>query len=272
MKYVDNQIESDQLLVLLHGVGADGGRFESFVNASQHRAVALTLVGFGRREAQRPTLSMDDHSRVLRLLLRELVAERRPKRTVLVGHSAGADQFLRMLHDEPGAGVDIAGLVALAPNVSIETCFATRLYSKIDAANPAGTLTMLKTLAQDIKSLETWLVVQNYLSQTFIKLGSDLEPLRRYAAEMVAPFEQPGDPLADWYQAARRRVPRVRLVFSYEEAKAAEALLARHLESNVLGNDFTEESFVMEPVHHMGLLDPDVISRHVAHVIASLED
>ena len=165
--------------------------------------------------------------------------------------------------------MDIAGLIALGPNVSIETCFATRLYSKLDAGNPAGTLAILKTLAQDIDSLETWLVVQNYFSQMFITLGSDIEPLRRYAAEIVKPFEQLGEPLATWYRTARRRIPRVRLVFSNEEAAAAEALLARHLESNVLGNDFTEDSFVFERVHHLGLLDPDLISRHVEEVIAS---
>jgi pimeloyl-ACP methyl ester carboxylesterase len=272
LTYLDNQVDSDRLVVLLHGVGADDGRFESVLRASRHRAIAITLVGFGRREGYRPMLGIDDHSRVLRILLRELVATCGPKQTLLVGHSAGADQFLRMLHDEPGAGVDVAGLVALGPNVSLDTCFATRLYARIDAANPAGTLTILKTLAKDIDSLETWLVVQSYLSQTFIKLGSNLEPLRRYSAEMVAPFEKPGDPLADWYRAARRHIPVVRLVFSNEEAAAAEALLARHLESNVLGDDFTEDSFVIEPVHHLGLLDPALISRHVEQVFALLEE
>jgi pimeloyl-ACP methyl ester carboxylesterase len=228
-------------------------------------------VGFGRREPNRPVLGIDDHSRVLRLLVRELVDQIRPKQTLLVGHSAGADQLLRMVHSEGGPGVDVAGLIAMGPNVSLETCFATRLYSRIDASDPAGTLAVLKTLAQDVQSLETWLVVQNYLSQTFMKLGSDLEPLRRYSADLVAPIEQPGDPLADWYRSAQQRVGRVRLVFSNEEAAAAEALLARHLESNVLGDDFSEDSFVIEPVHHIALLDPDLVMRHIDAVLASLE-
>jgi alpha-beta hydrolase superfamily lysophospholipase len=229
--------------------------------------VAVTLIGFGQRERNRPSLGVDDHSRVLRLLLRDLVAGCQPARTLLVGHSAGGDQLLRMLHDDMGAGVEIAGVVALGPNVSIETCFATRLYSKLDAGNPAGTLAILKTLAHDIDSLEAWLVVQNYFSQMFLTLGSDIEPLRRYAADIASPFQQPGEPLAEWYRAARRRVPHVRLVFSNEEAAAAEALLARHLENNVLGNDFTEDSFVFERVHHLGLLDPELISRHLEAVL-----
>jgi len=273
VRYVDNRTDSDTLVVLLHGVGADNSRFENVVPTLPQRAVAITLVGFGKREGHRPMLSMDDHSRVLRALLQEVVRESRPRRVLLVGHSAGADQFLRMIHEDAGAGIDVSGLIGLGPNVSLETCFATRLYAKLDTANPAGTLAILKTLAKDIDSLETWLVVQNYLSQTFMKLGSNLEPLARYAADMIKPFETPdADPLADWYRSARRKIPRVRLVFSKEEAGPAEALLARHLESNVLGDDFREDSFVLEPVHHMALLDPVLISRHVGEMLASFKD
>src|SRR5207249_7486675 len=158
---------------------------------------------------------------------------------------------------------------ALGPNVSLDTCFATRLYAKIDASNPDGTLAILKSLAEHINSLETWLVVQSYLAQMFIKLGTDLEPLRRYAADLVRPFEGPGDPLADWYRSAKQRVPHVRLVFSNEEAAAAEALLARHLESNVLGDDFTEDSFSIERVHHLALLDLALVSRRLDPLAAT---
>ena len=59
------------------------------------------------------------------------------------------------------------------------------------------------------------------------------------------------------------------MVFSNEEAGPAEAMLVRHLEDNVLGDDFTEDSFVIERVHHLGLLDPELISRHVEALIAS---
>jgi pimeloyl-ACP methyl ester carboxylesterase len=270
--YVDNQVQSDHLVVFLHGLGADGGQFETFLNASPHRAIAATLVGFGKLEKRRPTLGIDDHSRVLRMLLREITAECRPKRTLLVGHSAGADQLLRMMHDDDGAGVKVDGLIALGPNVSLDTCFASRLYARIDAANPDGTLAILKSLAEHINTLETWLVVQSYFAQMFIKLGTDLEPLRRYAADLVSPFERGGDPLADWYRSAKRRVPQVRLVFSNEEAAAAEALLARHLESNVLGDDFTESSFTIERVHHLALLDFALITRQVEEVFGSIRD
>jgi pimeloyl-ACP methyl ester carboxylesterase len=270
--FVDNQVQSDRLVLFLHGLGADGGQFENFLHASPYRAIAVTLVGFGKLEKRRPTLGIDDHSRVIRMLLRELSAECRPRRILLVGHSAGADQLLRMMHDDDGAGVKVDGLIALGPNVSLDTCFASRLYARIDAANPDGTLAILKSLAEHIDTLETWLVVQSYFAQMFIKLGSDLEPLRRYAADLVRPFEQGGDPLADWYRSAKQRVSQVRLVFSNEEAAAAEALLARHLESNVLGDDFTESSFAIERVHHLALLDLALITRHVEEIFGSIRD
>jgi alpha-beta hydrolase superfamily lysophospholipase len=268
--YVDNQVDSEQLVVFLHGLGADGGQFGSFLTASPHRAIAVTLVGFGKLEKRRPTLGIDDHSRVLRMLLREITAECRPRHILLVGHSAGADQLLRMMHDEDGAGIQVDGLIALGPNVSLDTCFATRLYAKIDAANPDGTLAILKSLSEHIGSLETWLVVQSYFAQMFIKLGTDLEPLRRYAADLVSPFEKSGDPLADWYRSAKKKVPHVRLVFSNEESTAAEALLARHLESNVLGDDFAEKTFTIERVHHLALLDLARITRLVEDVFGSI--
>jgi len=271
LAYMDNQVASDRLVVLLHGVGADDGRFETVVRTSRYRVVGVTLVGFGRAEAYRPILSIDDHSRVLRMLLRELAAECRPRQVVLVGHSAGSDQFLRMLHDEAGAGIDVAGIVALAPNVSLETCFATRVYANMDASNPAGTLATLKALGEDVSSLESWLVIQSYLSQSLIRLGVNLETLKRYARDIMEPFQKPGDPLAEWYRVALQRIPVVRMVFGVEESPAAEALLARHLDDNVLGDDFASDSFVIEPVHHLTLLEPDRIQRHIAAVFEALD-
>jgi pimeloyl-ACP methyl ester carboxylesterase len=270
--YVDNQVQSDQLVVFLHGLGADGGQFEVFLNASPNRAIAVTLIGFGKNEKRRPTLGLDDHSRVLRMLLREIVTECRPRQLVLVGHSAGADQLMRMMHEDDGAGVDVDGLIALGPNINLSTCFATRLYAKIDTANPDGTLAILKSLSDHINTLETWLVVQSYFAQMFIKLGNELEPLRRYASDLVRPFEEPGDPLADWYRSAKRRVQHVRLVFSNEESAAAEDLLARHLESNVLGDDFIENSFAIERVHHLALLELGLVTRHVKDVFGSIRN
>jgi len=105
---------------------------------------------------------------------------------------------------------------------------------------------------------------------TLFDVGTDLEPLRRYSAELIAPFEGGGDPLPGWYRAATERIPCVRFVFSNEEAAPAEAVLARHLEQNVLGDRFTEDSYVTEPVAHGRLPEPALVNRYVESVIAEL--
>jgi serine/threonine protein kinase len=270
MTYLDNRTESDTLVVFLHGVGGDHRRFESSVRSLPYRAVSLSLAGFAPGDTYRPVLAFDDHSQLLRILLAELVRECRPTRTILVGFSAGADQFLRMLDSDQGTGVEIAGLVALGTNISLETCFVSRLYAEMDAINPDGILQALKSLGEGITSLSGWLVAQTYISQTFMKFGSDLEPLRRYSAELIAPFERGGDPLPGWYRAATERIPSVRFVFSNEEAGPAEAVLARHLEQNVLGDRYTEGSYVTEPIAHGRLSEPALANRYIESVVAEL--
>ncbi|HEX7076941.1 MAG TPA: protein kinase [Candidatus Eisenbacteria bacterium] len=270
LSYLDNQVESETLVVMLHGVGGDHRRFEAAVRTLPYRGIAITLAGFAPGDTYRPALAFDDHSRLVRTHLAELVRACRPAQTILVGFSAGADQFLRMLCAKEGLGVDVAGLVALGTNVSLETCFVSRLYAKMNAEDHEGILASLKSLGEETRSLSGWLVLQAYITQTFMKLGSDLEPLRRYSADVVAPFEAGGDPLPGWYRAAKERIPSVRFVFSDAEAGPAEAVLTRHLEQNVLGDRFTEASYVTEPVAHSRLPEPGIANRYVESVVAEL--
>ncbi len=270
LTYLDNQFESDTLVVCCHGVGGDHRRFEASVRSLRYRAIAVTLAGFAPADTYRPVLTFDDHSQLMRILLAELVRECRPARTILVGFSAGSDQFLRMIESEQGAGIEIAGFVGLGTNISLETCYVSRLYAKMEAVDPDGVLRALKSLGDGITSLSGWLLAQTYISQTFTKFATDLEPLRRYSVELIAPFEGGGDPLPGWYRAATARIPCVRFVFSNEEAGPAEAVLSRHLEQNVLGDRFTEESYVTEPIAHGRLPEAAVVNRYVERVIAEL--
>ena len=270
--YLDNRIESDTLVILLHGVGGDYRRFEPALRRLPHRAMSLSMVGFAVHDSDRPVLAFDDHSQLLRILLRELARECRPKRTVLVAHSAGADHFLRMIATDEGLGIDVAALVALGPNVSIETCFVSKLYAQLDPGDSDAILGTLKSLGQNTRPLSVWLAVQAYIANTFMKFGADLDTLKRYSADIIAPFEGQGDPLAGWYRAATSAIPCVRFVFSNEEAGPARALLARHLEHNVLGDAFVESSFVIEPVHHVALLEPELVGRHVEGVLEQLRE
>ena len=270
MTYLDNQRESETLVVCLHGIGGDHRRFEPILRALPYRGVAVTLAGFAPGDPFRPVLPFDDHSQLLRLFLAELVRECRPTRTILVGYSAGADQFLRMLVSPEGIGVEVAGLVALGTNVSLETCFVSKLYANMEVGNAEGILEALKWLGSGSQSLTTWLMLQTYITQTFMKFGADMEPLKRCSAELVAPFEAGGDPFPEWYRAATQRIPSVRFVFSDAEAAAAEAVLSRHLDQNVLGDRYSESSYITEKLAHGQLTEPKVAIRYIESVVAEL--
>jgi serine/threonine protein kinase len=270
LTYLDNRVESETLVVFLHGVGGDHRRFEASVRALPYRAIAITLAGFAPSDSYRPVLAFDDHSQLIRILLAELVREWAPIRTILVGFSAGADHFLRMIDSDEGVGIDVAGLVGLGPNVNLETCFVSRLYAKMDTGNPDGILETLKSLSAGVRPLISWLVLQTYMSQTFLKFSSDLQPLHRYSAELIAPFEAGGDPLPGWYRAVTKKIPSVRFVFSDAEAGPAEEVLARHLEHNILGDRFNERSYVTEPIAHVLLPEPALANRYVESVVDEL--
>jgi serine/threonine protein kinase len=270
LTFLDNRVESETLVVFLHGVGGDHRRFEASVRTLPHRAIAITLAGFAPGDSYRPVIAFDDHSQLIRILLAELVRECAPTHTILVGFSAGADHFLRMIDSDEGLGIDVSGLVGLGTNVSLETCFVSKLYAQMDAGNPDGILETLKSLGAGVRPLTAWLVLQTYMSQTFLKFSSDLEPLQRYAADLVAPFEAGGDPLPGWYRAATAKIRSIRLVFSDAEARPAEDMLARHLEHNILGDRFTEDSFAMESIAHGRLPEPVLANRHVEGVVSEL--
>ena len=234
------------------------------------RGVAVTLAGFAPGDSFRPVLPFDDHSRLLRLFLAELVRECRPARTILVGYSSGADQFLRMLVAPEGIGVEVAGLVALGTNVSLETCFISKLYAKMEVGNAEGILEALKRLSSGSQSLTTWLLLQVYITQTFQKFGTDMGPLQLFAADLIAPFEAGGDPFPEWYRAAMQRIPSVRFVFSDVEAAPAEAVLARHLDQNVLGDRYSERSYITERLAHGQLTEPKLAIPYIESVLAEL--
>ena len=271
MSYLDNGAESSTLVVLVHGAGGDQRQFERALGLIPERAVAPTLVGFEPSARSRPVIGVDDHSELLRAFLYDLQERLRPRAVILVGYSSGSDQCLRLASSEGGTGIAVSGLVALGPNVDLATCFFTQRLANLKAEDPSEVLAVLKSLGSDVKSLPTWLAMQEYIVGAFSKFGTDLAALTRYAHDIVAPFEAGGDPLAEWCRNASTNVPRIRRVFGEMESSSAEGLLKRHLEHNVLGARFTEASYVIEPLDHLSLMNPEVVARHVREIAKAME-
>jgi serine/threonine protein kinase/pimeloyl-ACP methyl ester carboxylesterase len=270
LTYLDNGADSKTLVVFLHGTGGDHRRFEPVLDVLPQRGIAPTLVGFEVSAASRPALGIGDHGRILRAFLQDLHAKLRPRHTILVGFSCGGEMWLRLAASEEGVGVPVSGLVALGPNVELSNCFVTGRFAAMNASDPARVLSILKSLGSDLEGLDDWLALQDYIVSSFTKLGPDLAVLERWSSDIVAPFQAEADPLARWFRSASERIPNVRLVFSRTEAAEAEALLARHLEHNVLGPNFSEASVAVEPVQHMRLGEPGLILRVVREAVEAL--
>ena len=277
LHYLDNGVESPVLVCFLHGTGFDQRQFERLLRLVPHRALAPTLYGFEPAAARRVALSLDDHLVVLGEFLRDAVRRLRPEVTVLVGFSSGGDLVLRLLAaEEEMAEPLVDGAIALGANLSLDTCFVTRLLARLGGDDPQRVLADLRALGADADSLDDWLNVHEYLVATLRKFHGDVGPLRRYAADVVRPFAEPGErAFADWYRAATGRVRGLRCVFEDTEMvdRPLRELRLRNLDERILGERHRDDAIVTEPgADHFDLVRPDVMLRHVEEMVRALRE
>ncbi|MEO7858345.1 MAG: serine/threonine-protein kinase, partial [Gemmatimonadaceae bacterium] len=286
--YLDNEVDSPVLVCFVHGTGYDQRQFERTLKLAPYRALAPTLYGFEPVAARRHVLSLDDHLVILRAFVRDAVARLRPEITLLVGFSSGADAVLRLLaadvadetaDDTADARVPrplVDGALALGANVSLGTCFVTRLLGRMDAENPRLLLDGLRSLSTGADTLHEWLNIHEYLVATLRKFGGDIAPLRRYSADIVEPFEAEGaSPFPTWYRSASARVRRLRCVF--EDTAMIEgplrALRIQNMDERIFGPWYREDSIVIEPgTDHFDLNRPELVLRHVEEMVRMLRE
>lgn len=275
MEYLDNDVNSPVLLCLVHGTGFDGRQFDDVLRRTRHRALAPTLYGFEPAPARRIALSLDDHLVILREFLRDAVARLRPSLVVLCGFSSGGDVVLRMVADEPGDPPPLAdGIVALGVNLSLETCFVTRLLSRVTGDEPDGVLRELRALSAGAETLEDWLNIHEYLVTTLRKFQGDVGALRRFSTGIVSPFESDGEtPFVAWHRGAGERVERLRCVL--EDTMMVDAplrqLRLRNLDERIFGAGYREDSIIIEPgTDHFDLIGADLVVRHIDEVVEAL--
>jgi pimeloyl-ACP methyl ester carboxylesterase len=202
------------------------------------------------------------------------VTEIRPSQTVLVGFSSGADVCFHLLATWPTADPPaIDAFLALAANLSRDTCFASGALAQQSSSADTGLLAELRKAGATASTLGQWLDVHEYLVMILRKFHSDLQPLRRHGQDIVRPFLEDENTFAVWYRAVGPRVAALRCVFADTELEAepARRFLLAHVDTGLLGPHYREHSIVIEPgTGHFDLLRPEIVHRHLGDLVAAL--
>jgi serine/threonine protein kinase len=275
VRYRDNRVDSEVLVVLIPGCGLDHRQFEPVLLRSPYRMIAVTPYGFEPSAPRRIPLALDDHGTIVRALLADVIAREQPAVTILAGFSSGADLVMRLLaRGEPKPNPRVDGVLALGPNLGIDTCFATRVLATV-SHDPARMLEDLQRISSGSDTVEGWVGVHEYLVQIVRKFRSDLTTLHRFASEIVEPFERHGEsPFIGWYRRVSARAGCIRCVFddAPEYVRLLHDIQLRNLDSGILGDHYQEGSLRIESrVNHFELIEPDRLVGYLEPMVAALK-
>jgi pimeloyl-ACP methyl ester carboxylesterase/predicted Ser/Thr protein kinase len=274
LRYVDNQVVSDVLVFFLHGLGLDHEDFEPILKRLAYRGLSPTLYGCEPDRRRRISLSLADHVVILREWLREISEQFQPEIIVMVGFSLGADMGFELLMgpaDELAPRID--AFLSLECNLSLDTCFASRVLAGISPDRPEVSIADLKRLGDSAASLEDWLNMQDYLVKVLRKFQGDIGVLQRAATDIVRPFsENPGfEVFARWFKGARKRLPTLRLVISNDSSyqAALARLKLQNLDNGILGEEFPEDLITVSgSPDHFGLMAAQHVLGQVDKIVA----
>ena len=274
LEYMENDGDSRVLLCCLHGLGHDAADYTAVLETTPHRAIAPTLFGFERAaDRGRVPIAIESHIGLVRELLRSEIARIAPKRVVLIGFSSGADVALRLLATANADTPKVDACLAIGPNLSLATCFASRVFSKLHGGNDATLLSDLQRFGAGAVNLDEWLNVMAYVLDALRKFRDDVAPLSRFATDILRPFEANDAVFAEWFRRASDRVALIRCVFEESDTCAAlvQDLRLRNLDDGVLGPRYRPESLVLQPpADHFALVEPARIERHIESIVAAL--
>jgi serine/threonine protein kinase len=285
IEYLDNGVRSDVLVCFVHGCGLDAADFEPHLRSLPYRGIAPTLYGFEPSRRRRFTLPLDDHIALVRELLRDAAARFNPSTTILVGFSSGADFVLRLAAaregSEPAVGavraaraVRVDGALMLGCNLTLETCFVTRILARLEKGKGTAIVKDLRSLGEPIEDLEEWLSLHAYLVRMLQKFQVQVDPLREFSREVIGPFEE--DPQRAFVRMYREAsAPERVLSCLFEDNETCNRLVReiqlQNLDQEVLGPHYREGSLRIEPdTTHFDLLRPDLVLRHVDSLVAAL--
>ncbi len=277
LQYLDNRAPSDVLVFYFPACGLGAEALEPILRATRYRAMALTPLGFEMDRRRRFSLTLEDHLLIAREWIRAMVAQVAPRVSLLAGFSSGADFALRLAAtDDPASPVEIHGCLSLGCNLSLETCFVTRVLGSPDPGNDQDTLAAVRLVGASTATLDEWTDVHEYLVAIVRKFRGELWPLRRYAQDISGPFEAEAlAPFVRWHVDATGRGRMLRCVF--EDSATFHSLLKelhlRNMEEKILGEHYREDSIVVEPdTGHFDLIEPSLVERNLDALVASIRE
>ncbi len=269
MDFLDNGARSDLLACYIPACGRGADQYIQVLESASYRAVAPTFRGFEPVTAWRPSLSLEDHLVLIREFLRDLVARVQPRFTVIAGFSSGGDFALRFAAaPDQESRLRIDGCLTLGSNLSLKTCFLTSGLAMLANHDDTAMLAILRRVADTASSLDEWVNICDYVARIVPTFRHDVAPLRRFAADISAPFEHASlEPFARDYRQARAKGCRLRCVFEdtpmYRDL--VRELQLRNLDEGLLGDQYEEQSVISEAgTSHFDLIDPARVARHVA--------
>ena len=271
LQFSDNRFESGVMLVYLHGTGQDDAVFRALMETLPYRSLAPTLIGFEARERSSFALPLATHIGIIGAFIRDAQQRLNPSRTVIVGFSSGADLALLVASQPDAAPLPVDGIVSLGSNLSYETCFVTRLWSRLGSGDETQILADLQRFGTGARTLEEWLKINEYLVTTFRKFDFDLGAVRLFSQEIVHVFEHDPDAFVRLFNESGKRVPVLRCVWEDAElcVSLVQELRMRNLDSGVLGARYREDSLQIESgLGHFDLLEPECVRKHVEGVLS----
>ena len=264
MTYLDNERRSDVLVICLHGIGADQRDFEEVLGRLPYRAVSLSLYGFGPTARMRPPLSYADHNLLAGFLIEEIRRSIAPQTLLLMGHSSGADQILRVVASPLGERLEPDGVVLLGPAVVSGEGRMSGPYSRM-TGDPADTFSTLGTMSAYAENLTEWLIIHDYLLRAFGKFQTDTAALRDFARTYIESATD--DSFFRLFRTAVERVRHVRCIFGTDDLADSDLALERHIGDNALGDGYSEEMIANVQVGHIGLKSPSVVLPQLEELV-----
>ncbi len=222
------------------------------------------MYGFGQTARMRPPLPFADHNLLVTFLMEEIGQRVRPRIRVLVGHSSGADQMLRIVVSEEGNRIRPDGLILLGPQVRPGPGVVSGPLSGM-SDDPADILKAIRAVSAVAEDLGAWIWLHDYLVRAFLKFGTEIKGLRKFAQDIIATYDD--DEFFELFRTATERVQHIRCVFSSDERDAADHALDQHIANNALGDRYSEEMFVMESAGHVQLRNASVLLPYVEEIV-----